>query len=91
MMAQSTSILAEFDDDTQEFLKFVDSACTRGIDMIGAEMRRCKLKDEEFEITPEVMATINMIRGFGILYNRCIDAGWIDGVHMTTPSGGVIV
>jgi hypothetical protein len=91
MTESNTKLLAPFDEETQEFLKLVDSACTRGIDMLGAEMRRCKLKEEEFEVTHEVLATINMIRGFGILYNRCIDAGWVDGVHMKTPAGGVIV
>jgi len=81
MADEPTSILAPFDDETQEFLGFVDQACKTAMDELREERNRCEKTGEEFQLTYEVAATLNMVRAFGILYNRSIDAGWIKGVH----------
>lgn len=87
---QHTEVLAPFDSETQEFLRFVDEACQNGMEMLRDEKRRCELTGEEFQLTYEVMAMLNMIRGFGILYNRCIDAGWVKGLHLDTEHQDII-
>ena len=77
----NTDILAPFDDETQEFLRLVDKACDTAIEDMKDEKRRCELTGEEFQMNYEIAAQLNMIRAFGIMYNRCVDAGWVEGVH----------
>jgi len=77
-----TSVLAPFDDGTQEFLRFVDQACFHQMRTLEREKNTKLLAGEDIEMDLETMGWLNMIRAYGILYNRAIDAGWIKGVHL---------
>ena len=78
---QPTSIIAEFDEETQELLKSVDKACSAQMGEIMADMERASLAgDTEYKMDLETLVWTKVIRAYGILINRAIDAGWVTGV-----------
>jgi len=82
-MDKAREILKPFSESDQKILKVVDQGCRMQAKMISDEDTRAKLAGEPLEVTPEVAAWRVMIRGFGILYNRAVDAGWVDDVITT--------
>jgi len=74
------AVIAEFDDDTQELLKELDMACGVQMESLRKEAASKSLANEELQINTETMVWLRFIKGFGILYNRAIDSGWITGV-----------
>jgi len=76
----TTNLLAPFDDETQDFLRFIDKECHRAI----AELNRYKqeLEEKDEAMPPDVIAMLNMIRAYGMLFNRCVDAGWINDTEI---------
>jgi len=79
-MDKTLEILKPFDAGQQSFLKFVEEGCQRQAELIKAEDTRAELAGEPLEVTPEIAAWRAIIRAYGILYNRSVDAGWIDDV-----------
>lgn len=74
------AVLAEFDDETQEMLKEMDVACGVQMEALRKEAQSKSLANEPLEIDTEMMVWIRVIKCYGILYNRAVDAGWIRDV-----------
>lgn len=79
-MDKELEILKPFDPAVQTFLKFVEEGCQRQAELIKAEDTRAELAGDSIEVTPEIAAWRAIIRAYGVLYNRSVDAGWIDDV-----------
>ncbi len=77
---KATSILKPFDDESQILLNEVDYACSVQMESLRKEAQAKSLANETLEIDVEVMAWLKIIKAYGILYNRAVDAGWIEGV-----------
>ena len=79
--ASHTSIIAEFDEETQVLLTSVDKACAAQMKEILHEVEMASLAgDTEYKMDLETMVWTKVIRAYGILMNRAIDAGWVTGV-----------
>lgn len=78
------NMIAPFDEETQNDLKEMDVACAIQIKQLREKAAQASLAGVPYEIDVETMVWMKVIKSFGILYNRAIDAGWIDGVHMET-------
>lgn len=77
------SILTPFDEPTQKLLKELDTACAAQIELLREEARKASLSgDKELQVDLETLVWSRFIRGYGILYNRAIDAGWIQDIHL---------
>ena len=74
------SILAPFDDDTQELLRQVDGACMAQSEHVKSEMSKASLAGGEYKVDLETLTWIKIIKAYGILMNRAIEAGWVRGV-----------
>ena len=70
-------MLAPFDDEVCKLLKELDNACAVQTAMFKEEMNKASLKGEVFSPDMETLVWLKFIKGFGILYNRAIDAGWV--------------
>ena len=90
-MDDPTRILAPFSDEVQDFLRFIDSACADGMKMLDKERERAENAKEENWMTPDLLATFNIIRAYGVLFNRCVDAGWIKAVHLEADKPKIIL
>lgn len=77
-----TKLLAPFDDETQDYLRFVDKACN----MACRELSKKFNPDGETLLDDNELAMLELSRAFGILFNRGVDAGWITGVHVEKES-----
>ena len=75
-------VLAEFDDKTQQLLMEVDKACQIQLEGLKEEARKASLEDKELEVSLEDLVWLKLIKAYGIMYNRCIDAGWIKDIHL---------
>jgi hypothetical protein len=73
-------ILAPFDDETQKLLNEVDSACRMQSELLLEEMSKASLAAEEYKMPIESMVWWKVIQAYGVLMNRAIDAGWVDGI-----------
>lgn len=72
-----SDILAPFDDETLTVLKEVDQACAIQIALLREDANKASLRNEDLEVDMEAMVWLKVIKAYGILYNRAIDAGWI--------------
>ena len=84
IMADPTNILnvmAPFDDATQFRLKLMDAGC----EQIVAEEQQVKdaasLAGEEYAPDHQTVAFLEFAKCFGILMNRAIECGWVEGIH----------
>jgi len=75
------SILAPFDEKTQLLLNEVDNACRVVFDGLKGDVQTASLEgDDKFDVDMETAVWLKVIRAYGILFNRGIDAGWIKGI-----------
>lgn len=81
MTDKEQELLAPFDDKTQELLIELDTACGIQMDNIKKDVKKAELYGNEFELDLETMVWMKFIKGYGILMNRAIDAGWVKGIH----------
>ena len=71
----------QFDDKTQALLTRVDRACSQQFINIQAEIDAASLAgDKEFKLDLESIVWMEIAKAYGILMNRAIDAGWVDGI-----------
>ncbi len=82
MSTNQLDILAPFDDETQKELRILDVACQIQMSQFKREATRKKIAGEPLEMDTETMVWVQFIKGFGKLYNRAIDAGWIQDVYL---------
>ena len=81
-MAQpSISILGPFDEATQEKLKRVDLACRAEAEAIRERVNKASLAGEDFQPSQQDLVSITIVECFGVLYNRAVEAGWIQDVQ----------
>jgi hypothetical protein len=81
MADEPTSLLAPFDEETQVLLLEVDAACSLQMQQLMEKINQAALAgDEEYKMDLETMVWTKVIRAYGKLMNRAIDAGWISGV-----------
>ena len=76
------NILAPFDDGQQNTLKLVDAACQSQMRALQSEATRQKISGEPLHMDAETAGWVQIITAYGILYNRAIDAGWIQDIHL---------
>lgn len=75
------SILAPFNATDQKFLNEVDSACRAVMAGMEEEVNAASLSGKkELQLDVETIAWLKFIRGYGILFNRAVDAGWVEGI-----------
>lgn len=74
--------LAPFNVNQQTLMRVVDKACQEVAEQIKEQATRCSLAGETFEPDMETAGWMNIIAAYGILYNRAIEAGWIDDLVM---------
>lgn len=80
-MKNQAKILAPFNKEDAKFLNEVDYACKAVMEGMEKEATAASLAGKEvMELDMETIAWLKFIRGFGILYNRAIDSGWLRGV-----------
>ena len=72
--------LIPFDDKTQKMLKEIDVACQDQMQEIKEEKTEAWNIGEEWYPDKETLMWLTFIKGFGIMYNRCTEAGWIKDV-----------
>jgi len=74
-------LLAPFDDDDAKFLNEVDAACRAVMLGMKEEADASSLAGEsELKLDMETIAWLKFIRGYGILYNRAVESGWLKGI-----------
>ena len=73
-------LLAPFELPTQDLLKEIDIACGVQMNSLREEAKLKSLANEELVIDTETMVWLKIIKAYGILYNRAVDAGWIQDV-----------
>jgi hypothetical protein len=81
-MDKPTSILAPFDAPTQFRLKLMDAGCEAIVISEGEEEKRALLAGEEYSPDQQTIAFLEFCKCFGILMNRAIDCGWVEGIQM---------
>lgn len=81
------AILSPFDEDTQALLKELDVACAAQINQLRADARKKSLIGEPYEADVETMVWLKFIKGYGILYNRAVDAGWLEDIIQENKNG----
>lgn len=83
MVNQPTSqVIAPFDEETNTLLAEVDIACRGQQDLIKQEAKIASLNNKPLEVDMGTLAWLKIIKAYGVLYNRAIDAGWASGVHL---------
>ena len=74
-------LTSKFEDDIQALLMRVDRACGQQFELIQAEIDAASLAgDEEFKLDLESIVWMEIAKAYGILYNRAVDEGWVDGI-----------
>lgn len=81
-MDKHTSILAPFDEPTQFRLKLMDSGCEQIVKQEEEAKNKALFAGEEYLPDQQTVAFLEFCKCFGILMNRAIDAGWIDGIQL---------
>ena len=84
---KGASLLLPFDDDEQLLLKQVDNACFIQGKLLKEEATRQKLAGKPLTVDMETLVWFKLIRAYGILFNRAVDAGWVTGVHLKEVEG----
>lgn len=87
MGTHSTDLLVEFTEEDQQLLKQVDLACRAEAARLKEQARKSALANEEFLVDMETLAWFKIIKAYGILYNRAVDAGWVKDVHLEKADG----
>ena len=83
-----TDILAPFEKNQQILLTLVDSACQAQSEILNEDITRRRLSGESFStLDDETFGWINIIKAYGILYNRAVEAGWIENEIIITNEG----
>ena len=74
-------LTSQFDDKTQALLTRVDRACSQQFESIQAEIDAASLAgDKEFKLDLESIVWLEIAKAYGILMNRAIDSGWVEGI-----------
>lgn len=81
-MSNDLALLAPFEEKDQEILKQVDLACQMQMSRLKDEATRVKLAGEPLEPDMETLTWLRIIKAYGILYNRAVEAGWIDDTYL---------
>ncbi len=77
-------ILAPFNDEDAKFINEVDFACRAAMRGMHEEANALSLKGEDsMPLDMETLAWLKFIRGYGILYNRAVESGWLKGILTT--------
>ena len=84
-------ILAPFDKGQQDRLKLVDSTCQAQMEHMKKEMQTDRLLGKDVTPDMETVAWVEIITAYGLLYNRCVEAGWIDDTYLTNETESEIV
>jgi hypothetical protein len=83
-----SDIIQPFSDNQQKLLKIVDAACQSQMKVLKEEFTRRNLAGDPLDLDPETTGWMNIITAYGLLYNRCVEAGWIDDVVLTQLTEG---
>ena len=85
-MTFQVKILAPFNDVDAKFLTEVDRACRAVMAAMEEEANKTALSGEQnMKLDMETIAWLKFIRGFGLLYNRAVDCGWLQGIVTALP------
>lgn len=76
-------ILGPFDQETQKLLCLVDGACQAQAKLIRDEVARKKLAGEDLAPDAETVGWLQLIKAYGILFNRAVEASWIKSIYKT--------
>ena len=75
-------LLLPFEDDVQHLLKQVDHACMLQQKRVLEASRKAKLAGQPLEVDMETLVWTKIIKAYGILFNRAVDAGWIQDIML---------
>lgn len=80
-MDKPTNLLLPFDPETQELLHQVDKACSVQLEAIIKDMEKASLAGAtEYKPDIETLVWSRVAKAYGILMNRAIESGWVQGV-----------
>jgi len=71
-------LLAPFDKEQQAFLKTIDKVCEMQAQEIRKAVVAKVVNGAETPPDPETAGWMNIIAAYGILFNRAVEAGWIE-------------
>lgn len=91
MKDNSTNILLEFDDEVQQHLKEVDYAMRQQSKVMREEARSASLSGKKLVMDAETAAWLKIMDAYGILFNRAVEAGWINDNSIEDKDGKIIV
>lgn len=82
-LSDPNKVIAPFDRPTQQFLAAIDKTCRMESMRIADEMSALTLAGKDAIPDADDQGILALIQAYGILFNRCIHAGWIDDVYLT--------
>ena len=71
--------LQPFDDETQELLFFADNISQVLADRLREHLQMSELRQEDVELDEDDKALYQLVKAYGILYNRALELGLIRG------------
>jgi hypothetical protein len=72
-------LLAPFDEATQELLLEIDQAMKAQAEHIKGEANWASLNNKPYKPDMETLVWLKVMKGYGVLMNRALEAGWIKG------------
>ena len=77
-----TNLLTPFDEETQLLLLQVDNACAQVLAGFKEEANKASLANKELEVDIEAIVWSRIIKAYGVLMNRAIECGWVEGIQV---------
>ena len=76
-------MLNPFTDAQKEIIESADKISRAVSSDIRARYQQALLSGEPAVLEPEDQALVELLTGFGLLFNAAVQAGWINGVVLT--------
>lgn len=77
------ALIAPFEEEEQLLLKEIDLACQMQMSRLKDEATRVKLAGLPMEPDMETLVWLKIIKAYGVLYSRAIEAGWVNDTFLT--------
>lgn len=76
------ALLLPFDNATQAKLKRVDLAMRAEKEVIEEKLKKASLMGYDYNLSQQDLVSVTVMEAYGILYNRAVEAGWIQDIHL---------
>ena len=89
-MDKTDFIIGPFDPNRQQLLKDVDKVCREQSAIILKEARKAALEGKDPEFDVDTQGWMAIITAYGLLYNRAVQAGWIEDMYYDGNAPNVV-